>query len=331
MYFCTWAASFVQQTVAFEETAIKKGQAMNARKKNRETKSYIGMALSMLIIGLSFVFVKMALKYASPSDVLAHRFTAAAVCMAAVCAVGRTGIPHISKHQTGQLLLLSVFYPFLFFALQTAGLQYTTASEAGILSAVMPVLTLIAAALLLKEKSTWGQVAGIVVSIGGILYIFYKNGVAVQTESLKGNLFIIACVLANVAYYILGRRINKGFKAADITFFMMLAACVVFNAMALFQHSANGDMGAFLKPLIHGEFVFSVLYLGVLSSLVTSLFSNYALSAIPASQVAAFTNLSPIVTIVGGALILDEQLQTYQIVGGLLVIAGVLATMLFKK
>lgn len=304
---------------------------MKIKSYSKETKAYWGMTLTMLIIGLSFVFVKISLRYADSSDVLAHRFTSAAVVMIAIHLASGKKFPRIRKARLPQLMLLSVFYPLLFFGLQTLGLQYTTASEAGILSAIMPVVTLIMASVVLKERSSCGQIVGILTSIAGVIYIFYNNGITTQTDSFKGNLLIIACVLAIVTYYILGRRINKEFDARDITFFMILTACVIFNATALLLHAAEGNMSAYFEPLVHKEFIFSILYLGVLSSLVTSFFNNYALSVMSASQVAVFNNLSPVITIAGGSVILGEQLHAYHIIGAVLVIAGVTATMVFKK
>jgi drug/metabolite transporter (DMT)-like permease len=64
---------------------------------------------------------------------------------------------------------------------------------------------------------------------------------------------------------------------------------------------------------------------------LTSFITIFALSVIPASQIAVFNNLSPIIAIVGGVLILDETLHTYQIIGGILVILGVAMTQIFKR
>jgi drug/metabolite transporter (DMT)-like permease len=64
--------------------------------------------------------------------------------------------------------------------------------------------------------------------------------------------------------------------------------------------------------------------------LVTSLFNNYALAHIPASQVAVLNNLTPVISVMGGIMILGEQLHPYHFIGAALVIIGVLATTLFQ-
>ena len=112
---------------------------------------------------------------------------------------------------------------------------------------------------------------------------------------------------------------------------MTVTACIVFNLTAFFSHEQAGTINHFLEPLKKSSFLWSVIYLGVLSSFLTSFFSNYALTVIPASQVAIFNNLSPIITIFGGILFLQERLYAFQVLGGLLVLVGVVGTLVFRE
>lgn len=297
----------------------------------KEYKAYIGLALGTLIIGLSFVFVKIALRSANTTDLLAHRFTAGAVGMLAVYVFGKMKFPRFTFRQIFPLLGLSLPYPLLFFALQTEGLKFTTASEAGILFAIMPVLTVISASFFLKEKSNFVQIISIFISIAGIVFIILKGGLDIGTNNLKGNLLILLSIVSIVFYYTLGRKINKNYKTLDITFFMTLTAFAVFNIVAIFDHLKTGTLNHFFEPLSESSFLWSILCLGVLSSFLTSLFSNYALAVIPASQVAIFNNLSPIITLFGGVILLSERLYPFQIIGGLLVLVGVIGTLVFRK
>lgn len=293
-------------------------------------KAYIGMALSTLIIGLSFVFVKIALRTSTPIDILAHRFNAATLALAFLCLTGYVKRPRLNRRQLLQLLAVSVFYPLLFFGLQVIGLQHTTASEAGILSAITPVMTLLLAAAVLKEKSTRGQMLGVAVSIAGTCYIFVSSGAKLQGQSMQGNLLILLSVLSIVCYYIFGRKVNHRYHTMDITFVMVVLADVLFNAMAIAHHLGSGTMHQYTAPLADPGFLWAIAYLGVLSTMVTSVFNNYALAHIPASQVAIINNLTPVISIAGGILILGEQLHLYHVVGALMVILGVLATTIFR-
>mgnify|MGYP003608042459 CR=1 FL=1 len=186
-------------------------------------------------------------------------------------------------------------------------------------------------ALFLKEKSNFLQIISILLSVAGIVFILLKSGLEAGSNNLKGNLLILLSVVSIVIYYTLGRKINKNHNTLDITFFMTVTACIVFNLTAFFSHVQAGTINHFLEPLKKSSFLWSVIYLGVLSSFLTSFFSNYALTVIPASQVAIFNNLSPIITIFGGILFLQESLYAFQVLGGLLVLVGVVGTLAFRE
>ena len=111
---------------------------------------------------------------------------------------------------------------------------------------------------------------------------------------------------------------------------MTLLAFIVFNGFSVATHIQSDTLSQFFNPLVHREFLWAVLYLGVLSSMFTAFLTNFALAQVPASQIAVFNNLSPLVSIAGGILILGETLFTYHIIGGVLVLSGVAMTVFFK-
>lgn len=296
----------------------------------KQRQAYIGLILVTLIIGLSFIFVKIGLKYSNAIDLLAHRFTVAAISIGLLWIFGFIKLPPFNLKKAKSLLLLSLFYPLLFFALQTFGLQYSTASEAGIIFATVPIITLIAASFFLKERTTWLQKIGIILSIAGIVYIIYRTGDISGSTTLKGLLLLMLSVFTIVVYYVLGKVVSANFSAIELTVWMTMLAFIVFNGFSIGSHIQNHTLNEFFNPLAHMEFLWAVLYLGVLSSMVTSFLTNYALTQVPASQIAVFNNLSPIVSIAGGILILGETLFTYHVIGGLLVLAGVAMTVFFK-
>lgn len=298
----------------------------------KEAMAYIGLTIMTTIIGFSFIFVKIALKHAPPIDLLAHRFTAATLGLLIFYVFYRRQRPDIGKEMIVTLLTLSVFYPVLLFSMQTIGLRYTTASEAGIISAAAPITTLILASVVLKEKSSVWQTISIFLSVGGIVYIMYKNGISnISGETLKGNFFILLSVLAMSIYFVLGRKMTQKANAMDITFFMTVTACIVFNLLAVFSHLKSGSLPLYFSAFKNSEFLWAILYLGVLSSFLTSFLTNNALTIIPASQVSIFNNLSPIIAVFAGVLFLNETLHLYHVVGGIMVVIGVVGVNVMKE
>lgn len=303
---------------------------MNADKKMAG--AYIGLSLMTLIIGFSFIFVKVALRHATPIDLLAHRFTTATIGLLLFYILIRKKRPAIDRRSLPPLLLLSLFYPLLLFSFQTIGLKFTTASEAGILSALTPVFTVILALLFLKEKNNLLQNLSIILSVAGVVYIMYRNGFSmISRDTLKGNLFILLSVLSIAIYYILGRKANRQFNSMDITLFMSFTACVIFNLISMAIHARSGTMSLYFAPFKTPGFLWSILYLGILSTFLTSFLGNNALASIPASQVAIFNNLSPVISVFGGVLFLHETLHIWHIIGGVMVLAGIFGVNYFRN
>ncbi len=301
-------------------------------RNNKEAIAYLGLTLMTTIIGFSFIFVKFALNHASTIDLLAHRFSVATAALLLYYIFIKREKPDINREKIIPLLLLSIFYPILLFSMQTIGLKYTTASEAGIISAAAPIITLILASIFLKEKNTIWQTLSIFFSVGGIVYILYKTGFSgMGTETLKGNIFILLSVLAMAIYFVIGRRVTQKTNAMDITFFMTITACIMFNILAISSHIKAGTILLYFEAFKSSEFMWSILYLGVLSSFLTSFLTNNALTVIPASQVSIFNNLSPIIAVFAGVIFLSETLYTYHIIGGVMVVLGVIGVNVLKK
>lgn len=302
----------------------------NPSQSDKTPKAYAGLVLMTSIVGFSFIFLKIGLRYAGAMDLMAHRFTAATISLVVLWIFGFIKIPPFSRKKIKPLLILSLFYPLLFFTLQTFGMEHSTASEAGIIFATVPVITLLAARIFLKEKTTILQKTGITLSIAGILFIIYNTGNLSGSTTLEGVLLLLLSVFSVIAYYVLGKKISVNFSAMEITVWMTILAFLVFNGWSMASRIQSNTLGLFFAPLAQKEFLWSVLYLGVLSSMLTSFLTNFALTQIPASQIAVFNNLSPVIAIAGGILILGETLFAYHIIGGLLVLAGVAMTVFFK-
>lgn len=297
----------------------------------KELLAYLGMSVNTAIVGLSFIFMKMALRYTDPVVMLAHRFSFAFLVLILMQLFGLVKFPSFSFSRIKPLLLLALFYPLMFFLLQTFGIQYSTASEAGIIFAVIPVLTTLVASVFLKEKTNLLQKTGILMSVAGVFYIIFKTGIHKNDTDPLGVVLLLLSVLSIIAYYTIGRKLGHTFSPVELTVLMSYLAFIIFNIWALSHHFLNGTPFKFIDPLTHSCFLIPILYLGVLSSLLTSFLSNYALTAISASKIAVFNNLSPVIAVFGGVVFLNEKLYGYHFIGGMLVLVGVVSTISVKS
>ncbi|UKS25528.1 DMT family transporter [Paenibacillus sp. HWE-109] len=285
--------------------------------------AYSAIIIYSTIVGLSFLFGKLALTVATPLDSLAHRFTVSLIAATIPVLLGWIKL-QIKIRDVLAILPLAVLYPSMFFAFQAFGLQFTTSAEAGIIHATVPIFTMLAAAYFLKERTTRLQQLATLLSVAGVVFIFIMKGTTIDLTNMKGTLLILLSALSSAGYSVLARKLALRIKVIAMTYVMTVIGFLVFNLMAVGQHLAEGTLSRYFEPFASPVFLVAILYLGVLSSLISSLLSNYALSKLEASKVSVFNHLATLVSIIGGSVFLNEHLAYYHIIGAAVIIAGVL-------
>ena len=298
---------------------------------NEKTKAYLAALSFSAIIGFSFLFTKIALTYASPLTNLAHRYTIAALVLVILHQTKLINVS-LSRKDILSILPMSLFYPLLFFIFQSFALQYISSSEAGILQALVPIFTLLLASVFLKEKTSLLQKFFLILSVSGVVFIFFSKGANFSKETASlGFLLMLGSVLANAINNILSKAKGGRYRSMDMTAVVIFVGFVTFNTLSLTSHYLEGTILAYLEPLVKLPYLLSILYLGILASIVTGSLSIYAIVRLGASTVSVFGNLGTVLTILAGALILHEPIYSYHVIGATLIIAGILGMNLMRK
>lgn len=158
-------------------------------------KAIAAAVLNAIIVGFSFIFVKMALTVSDPFDTLAHRFTLSFLAASLFTFPG-WGRVKFGISKAAVIIPLALMYPALYFTLQAYGLLYTTSAVAGIIQATMPIFTILLAAMFLKETTSSFQKISTLISVAGIILIFAIPGLSISSSSLWGVLLILISALS---------------------------------------------------------------------------------------------------------------------------------------
>ncbi|MGO4371526.1 DMT family transporter [Paenibacillus sp. MCAF20] len=209
--------------------------------------------------------------------------------------------------------------------MQTFGLQHATSVEGGIISAFSPVVTLVLASAFLKEATSLLQKLSTLLSVFGIVFIFMMKGSSFDFSNLKGIVLLLLSCTAFAGYSVLARSITKHFSPVEISYFMVSVGFAAALVISFTVHGTSGTLGSLFAPLTSLTFIGLILFLGSVQ-LATALMGSYILSRIEASKMGVFLNLSTIVSIAAGALVLGETIAWYHLVGSLLIIVGVIGT-----
>lgn len=291
--------------------------------------AYFLAIINAIVIGISFLTVKLTLDFASPFDTLTFRFAAAFIILLISALFGFVHLNYRGK-PIYKLLPLATMYPFGFFTLQAFGLQSSTSAEGGIINAFTPAVTMVLAAIFLKEATSTLQKMAVFISISGVVFIFFMKGSSFDLSNMMGILVLLLACVAFSGYSVLTRSISKHFSTMEISCFMVGAGFAASLVISLTIHTSSGTLYNLVAPLANGAFLLLIFYLGIVQ-LATALMGNYILSKLEASKMSVFTNLSTVASIAAGALILGEKIIGYHIIGSILIIAGAIGMNLLAR
>lgn len=288
-----------------------------------------GIAFS-IIFGFSFMFSKIALDYTTPVGVIAYRFLVAFLFFELLrrLKIIRIRLDHLDLRK---LILVALLQPVLYFMLETYGLNLVSSGEAGMMIALIPIFVTILSALLLKEKARLIQVFFIILSVSGVLYIQISKAGDGLTFELAGFFLLLGAVISAALFNIASRDASKTLKPQQLTYFMMLAGAVSFNAIYLVQLVYEQRMSDYVTNLLHIELIGPILYLGIIASIGGFFLVNVSLRHLPAHVSSIYANLATIVAIVAGVTFLKETLETYHYIGSVMILIGVYGTVRTRR
>lgn len=293
---------------------------------SNEKKAYLAIILEFLIIGFSFMFVKIGLEYVGPMEQLALRFLVSFICASIPFIIGREKLS-IEKQDFLKFLPVAIFFPLLFFVFQNFGLLYATSSEAGIISATLPIMMVIVAYFILGETTTNLQKLFIIISVVGVIVMSKTGSNNAGKVSILGIGLLLLSTFSNAIYNVLTRKFSNDYTVYEFAFLISLTGFVVFSVISLIQSLSSGtSFIAMFGALKEGRFLFSILFLGILSSFCTVLLNAYGLRYLEASKVGVISNIAAVVALLAGVLILGEPLSINQIIGMIIIFIGVFGT-----
>jgi len=277
-------------------------------------------ALGMTVaFGLSFVATKYALRGFEPLLLALLRFALAGGILWVVWRL-RRGPERVSRGELGRLAALGFVSLTVYFSFENLGIARTSASEAAILIATIPLFVVILNTFTLRERNTARQWAGTALSFAGIAALVLLGGSDAGGGSLTGNLLVLAASLSAGVYGILARRLLVSRPALFVTTFQNLFGALFMLPLALAEAALVGVRHP--TPRATG----GLLFLTVACSITAYLLLNYAFRFIPASRVAVFINLTPIVAVASAYVLLGERFTPGQAVAAVVVVAGVWLT-----
>lgn len=203
---------------------------------------------------------------------------------------------------------------------QTLGVRETSASVATVISATIPILVVVFAALRLHQPIRARQAVGLGVAFGGVVLVATGDPRrlmdVLKTPEIGGDALVVLSALAVALYYVLSVELTEQFSVITIAAISSLAGASALVPMSLWELRH-----AVVRLTAEGMAV--VLYLALLVTVVGIVVWLRALQHLPASVAAVLQYLQPLVGVAVSAALFGDPLGVWFGVGTGLVLLGI--------
>lgn len=290
-------------------------QPSDRRLDTRRLLPVAALLAAVFLWGGSFAAMRLAVQAMHPLTVVWLRMI---IALAAVLPFA--GRLKIDAYRSGDWKLLApmvILQPCLYFLLESNALRYTTSSQAGVISALVPLLVAVGAWLMLAEPVARHAFVGLALAVAGVAVLSLTGaGDAAAANPLLGNGLELGAMISAAANMILVKRLSDRYDPWLLTALQVLAGSLFFSpGLVLLMRSPGVDWTFTL--------VLALLFLGALVTLGAFGLYNWAMSRIPASRAAAYINLVPVTAVAIGWLAMGEALNGWQSAAAMAVIVGV--------
>ena len=286
-------------------------------KAGRGPASYLAILGTVLFWGLSFVSSKTVLSSGvPPMTMVAMRFAVASVILFPLLKL-REPDSRLDRGSFVPVMIGGLVGVTVYFFFESRGVKLTTASNASLIIATIPVFTAVAERVFYGTRVAWFRWLGVALSLGGVYLLIGRAGGGLGAPGkLTGNLFMLGACLSWVGYNMVSRNLHRKLSDFAVTAYQALFGTAFLIPLALLEH------GSWVPLSVTA--ILNILYLAVFCSAAGYFLYVFALARLGPVGIAPFLNLIPVVGVLGGVLILGESITALQIAGGAVAIAGVL-------
>ena len=274
----------------------------------------ICLVVAMALWGSSFIALKVAFAELPAMWVILGRMALGSLVF--LLAWRWRGRMQYRRGDWKYLLSLAACEPCLYFLFEALALQNTSASQAGMVGALLPLLVAVGAFVFLSERITRTTLVGFLLAVIGTVWLSLAGSADEHAANpLLGNFFELLAMLCAMGYTLMLKHLSARYSPFLLTAMMAFVGTLFFLPLAL--------LGDPLPHQVSPTGLAAVAYLGVLVTVGAYGLYNFGVSRLPASQASGFTNLIPLFTLLFAVLLLGERLNNSQILAAVLVFAGV--------
>lgn len=275
---------------------------------------FVALVFAALLWGGSFSAMRLVLKSLNPWSVMWLRMVIALTLILPFS--GKLAFQCYRKGDWRLLVPMVFFQPCLYFLLESHALQLTTSSQAGVISAFVPLMVALGAFLVLGEPLGKRTLVGLFLSVAGVVALSMEGDTTgLAANPLVGNLLELLAMACSAINFLIVKQLCDRYNPWMLTALQVFAGTLFFSPGLFFMFNE----AVIWTPRL----ILTLLLLGGLVSLGAFGLYNWAMTLVPASRAAVFINMVPVAAVILGWTLLGESLGIVQCVAALGVILGV--------
>lgn len=267
-----------------------------------------------LLWGGSYTWIELALIELNPMMIVFYRVLISSIFLIVICKVLSLTF-RIEKKIFIFLFFMSLTNNVIPFNLIAWGQQEITASVGSILNATTPLFTVIIANYWPNgEKATLNRIFGVIIGFCGVILLM---GLSIHDidNSIIGQAAILLAAISYAISALIGKEIKKIHPAISATYMLSISSVVLLPIILL--------SGNELIPQASKQSMIAILGLAIFSTSLAYLIF-YKLIENIGSNVMLVTLLMPVSAILLSIIILNETINTTQIIGLILILTGLI-------
>ena len=277
-------------------------------------KQWISMVFVNVMWGLSFIASKHAMNAGfTPMMLALFRYIVAAACLAPIT-LGVEKKLTLHRRDIIPMLLATLTGITLYYWFEYNGIQRTSTVSASLILAAIPIMTMVAEAVVERVRLRPAQVIGAVISLAGVGLIMLSGSDEGQA-SLLGDALILGASVVWVLYIFISRKLRATYSSLSMNTWQAMMAVATLLPLTI------GDQCSLAAIPWDGWAAMAVLAV-VCSTLCYWLYGNALFEMSPLAS-AIFINLIPLTTMVGGVVLLGETLTWMTVLGGGMIIGSI--------
>lgn len=285
--------------------------------------TFVGLVIAVLVWGVSFISIDIALEDLSVNEINIIRFTISTAILWLIQLIRGKKIV-IRGKDFWIASVAGIFGTAGYYYFENTGLLHISPGMVSVVTGAIPITTLVIAMLFFKKKTKFRNIFLIFLSFTGILVLMNPFSAEGQTNMLGVGLVMLANIFWSL-YTLMNERLNKTYDKLQLLTIHFTAGLIAFYGFYFYDLSVNVQ-NRFLdvqKLIANANLMGHVIFIAIFASIVAYFLYNYAVDHLGVMISALFINVIPVITLIVSTMMGVEVLSFNKVMGCIMVVIAI--------